>query len=625
MPYGYNGRILRVNLSDRSISVEEPSELFYRRYLGGWNFVASVLLTEMEPGIDPLGPENILIFALGVASGLPFSGSARNAVGAKSPLTGAFGASEVGGHWGSELKRGGFDAIIITGQADSPVYLWVHDGAAELRDAMHLWGMLTASAQAQIREELGDRRIRTTLIGPGGENLVRYACITNDLKHFAGRCGLGAVMGSKKLKAIATRGRAQIPLADGDKIHALARWFTDNVDLAGTLHGLGTGASMEVHLETGNLPVRNFRDGDFPTISKTSAQAIRDTMRTAMEGCYACSVRCKKVVAASEPYRIDPQYGGPEYEPMAALGCNCGIDDLPTVAKANEMCNAYTLDGISVGVSISFAMECFENGLLALEDTDGLDLRFGNADALIPMVEKIARREGIGGLLAEGVQRAAQQIGGGAERIALHVKGQEYPMHDPRLKRGLALGYALSPTGADHQHSLHDTDYAHEGAVDVLGPLGILEARPVEDFGPSKVRLAAYYMIGEAARNCAVLCQFVPWSYSQVIEIIRAATGWNSSLFEYMKVGERALTMARAFNVREGFTIEDDWLPPRSFEPQRDGTLRKAVDAEELLQARQLYYAMMGWDGKSGVPTWAKLHELDLSWVGEELSRHGKL
>lgn len=612
---GYINRIAHVDLSSRQIRYEEPGEEFYRRYLGGWSLIGLTLLHETPAHLDPLGPANPLIIATGVASGIPVSGLARNAIGAKSPLTGCFGASEVGGFFQTELKRAGFDAIIVHGQAESPLYLWVCDGQIKLCDASHLWGQKTADALAQIRAEVGDSRARAMLIGPAAENLVPYACISNDLKHFAGRCGLGAVMGAKKLKAIVARGSQPVPVADPEKIKELGQWMHKNLHLAGNFHLWGTGAAQELFVQQGNLPVRNFSEGEYPQVKRQLPQTIRAELGSTMEACYACAVRCKKRVAAKVPYHIDPQYGGPEYETLAAIGSNCCIADTALLCKANELLNAYTLDTISFGVSLAFAMECFEAGLLTLKDTDGLELRFGNGDVLLPAIEKVARREGFGAFLALGVKEMARELGDGCERFAMHVKGQPYPMHEPRLKRGLALGYAVSPTGADHQHSLHDTSTSTMAGIEMLRPLGILKPVPLDDFGPDKVRLAMRVSIASVARNCTVLCQFVPWSFPQIVDIIRAATGWTDySLYEWMESGERALNLARLFNLREGLSAADDWLPQRSFEPPNNGVLKnQAVQADQLRAAIRLYYSMMGWESETGIPTEGKLRQLGLN------------
>ncbi len=620
MPFGYNGKILRVNLSRDQIRVEDLDETFYRRYMGGEGFVAYFLLTELEPKIDPLSPENKLIFAAGPVTGTSIPGSGRNSVGAKSPLTGGFGESEVGGFWGTELKRAGFDAIIIEGRAKSPVYLWIHDGEAEVMDAHHLWGMETGEVQETIRDELGDELVRVAQIGPGGENLVRFACVIVDLKDAAGRTGMGAVMGSKNLKAIAVRGHSNIEAADKSKMKDLARGFMELMSdsMVSRLHAYGTGAVMDSYLESGNLPVNNFRDGVFRDPMAIDARKVKETVRVGMEGCFACPVRCKKVVKVDEPWNVNPIYGGPEYEALAALGSNCGVDDLKAICKANEICNRYSIDSISTGAVIAFAMECYENGILTDGDTGGLKLNFGNAEALIRLTELIGKREGLGDVLAEGVEKASEIIGEKSRRFAIHVKGLEVPMHEPRLKKALALGYAVSPTGADHMHNLHDTGISSWGRMlEDLSSLGVLEPIPLEDLSPRKIRAFIYYVDWRVLDNCLLLCNFLPWSYIQKTEIVRAVTGWKTTAWELMKIGERVTTMARIFNVREGFTKDDDWLPERFFNPKDTVSgSRIKLDLEKLKEARSVYYSMMGWD-ENGVPERDKLEELDIGWAAK--------
>ena len=619
MPYGYLGRILRVNLSKDKLSIEYPDEIFYRRYLGGEGFVAYYLLKELKPGIDPLGPENKLIFAAGPVTGVPIAGNSRNSIGAKSPLTGGFGESEVGGYWGAELKHAGFDAVIIEGKASSPVYLWIHDGEAEIRDASHIWGLETGDAQHVIREELNDNLVRVALIGPGGENLVRYACVMVDLKDAAGRTGMGAVMGSKNLKAVAVRGSGRIEVSDKRILTELSKHLIQKVEDM-RLHEYGTGSLFEEYAASGNLPIQNFRDGEFQNAAALSAKNVKATVRVGMEGCYACPIRCKKIVKIDEPFTVDPAYGGPEYEALASLGSNCGVDDLKAVCKANEICNRFSIDVISAGVSIAFAMECYENGLISDKETGGLKLKFGNAEALVRMVEMIGRREGLGDLLAEGVKRASEKIGKDSERFAMHVKGQEIPMHEPRFKKALGVGYAVSPTGADHMHNIHDTSLTPDSQeMSVFAELGILEPIPLEKLCPGKIRALIYAVDWRVLDNCLLLCSFVPWDYVQKTSIVRAVTGWNTTAWELMKTGERITTMARVFNIREGFGRKDDWLPERFFNPRISGVLSDtAIDPEEFREAIDTYYKMMGWD-ENGVPTREKLEELDIGWVASLL------
>ena len=614
MSYGYSGQILRVNLSQGTTSTDALDELFCRKHLGGAGFISYFLLKELQQGIDPLGPENKLIFALGPVTGVPLSGSGRHCVGAKSPLTGGYAKSESGGFWGAELKHAGYDGIIVEGKAEKPVYLWIHDGEVEIKDASHLWGKNTKETQETIRAELEDSLIRVAGIGPAGENLVRIACIMNDLKDAAGRGGMGAVMGSKNLKAIAVRGHQQPEVADPERLGEIRQWLTANQKLWNSFHEFGTGVAMDAGAATGNLPILNFRDGEFPDAKNIDAGAVKDTIRIGMESCYACVVRCKKIVKVDEPYSVDPAYGGPEYETLAAIGSNCGVDDLKAIAKGNELCNAYSLDTISTGVAISFAMECFEKGLLTTKDTDGIELRFGSAEAMLKAIELIARRQGIGDILAEGTARAAQKIGKGAIEFAMQVKGLEIPMHEPRVKAVLGLGYIVNPHGADHCANLHDPLIAQAGpALDRFKSLGILEPLPADDLGPRKVYAFQSIHQFRITQDSLVLCQFVPYDTNQTADILSAVTGWNTGPVEMLRIAERTMTMARSFNIREGFTAADDKLPNRFFQPKRNGVLStKFYDPEQLEKAKSYYYTLMGWDAKTGIPTPEKLQELGI-------------
>ena len=622
MPSGYHGRVLRANLTTGQVDVETPGENFYRRYLGGAGFVAYYLLREVPPGTDPLGPDNRLVFACGPLTGAPLAGSGRNAIGARSPLTGAMGESDVGGFWGAELKAAGFDAIVVEGLAAAPVYLFVRDGEAELREAGHLWGLENKEAHDAIREELGEERARIALCGPAGEKLVRYASVVADLKHVAGRTGLGAVMGSKHLKAVAVRGTGRVPMADAAQVRELARWLRDNYrDLMGGFADMGTGVSVIPYNAEGALPVHNFRDGHLEGADVIGREGLAEQVVVRMESCYACAVSCKKVVDLESPFRVDPAYGGPEYESAASIGSNCGITDVYAVSKASERCNALGLDTISAGGTIAFAMECFEEGLLTLEDTDGLELRFGNTEAMLQMLEQIASRQGLGDLLAEGTKRAAERIGGNAERFAIHVKGQELPYHDPRIQHGLGLGYAVSYTGADHMHNAFDRSYEQEPTMDGVRNLGVLETMSATSLGPEKVRAILYGSLRPHLDNCLGLCNFLPYSNDQVVHAVRAVTGWDTNAWELWKTAERLLTMARAFNVRQGFTPADDRLPSRMADPLGPEGPGEPIDPAAVEAALPIYYEMMGWDPTTGVPRPAKLFELDIGWVGELLEQ----
>jgi aldehyde:ferredoxin oxidoreductase len=465
------------------------------------------------------------------------------------------------------------------------------------------------------------------MIGPGGENMVQYACVMNGLKDAAGRTGMGAVMGSKKLKAVVSLGTQSVEGADQDTIREMARRAAQEVregTRASGLHEAGTGGrALEGGIVSGNMPIRNFRDGEFPEIS--GLEYIMDKIGIGMEGCWACPVRCKKVVQAQEPFEVDPAYGGAEYETIGALGSACGVSDIVAMSKANELCNAHSLDTIGAGVVVAFAMECFEEELISVEDTGGIELRFGSGEALVQMVEKIARREGIGDVLAGGLLPAAAKIGRGAERFTVHAKGQAQPMHEPRLKRGLAIGYAVSPTGADHVHALHDTGLVYPGEDGfiqsrTLREMGVLEAIDLENLGPEKVRATIYSTMAGIMQNCLPICIFPGWHLRDLAVMTEAATGWDVSEYELLKLGERAMTLARVFNMREGLTADDDELCERSYGPTQGGALAEGgIDRDELKKAMHTYYGMMGWDRETGVPTVEKLQELGVSWAAEHL------
>jgi len=627
MPYGYNGKILKVNLSTKEIEVDEHDEYFYRTYMGGATLGAYYLLTEMKPKTDAFDPEALLVFAASVVTGAPAPGFSRYSVISKSPLTGAIGDSQSGGFWGAELKFSGYDAIVVKGKADEPVYLWLNDGNVEIRSAAHLWGETTGYTQTTIRKELGDDNIRVLSIGPAGERLVRFACIISDCKHVNGRGGLGAVMGSKNLKAIAARGHAEMEMKDRGTVLKWAKWFSNNYrdnPVNAGLQDLGTAEILMGMNLDGQLPTRNFQTGFFDGAEAISAEAMRATILKKGEGCYACPVKCKRVVKAKSPYQVDPFYGGPEYETLASLGSNCGVSDIVAVAKGNELCNKYGLDTISIGATIAFAMECYEKKIIDKKDTNGLELSFGNAAAMLETIELIAQRKGIGDILAEGSKRAAEKFGKEADKLAVHAKGLELGMHDGRIKGMVGFGYAVSPVGGDHVVVEHDTDFdfnAPEIFIEQMKPLGLLKRCQTSGMDYQKIRMFCYLQFHFSFIDSLCLCVFAfapvrAYKMSHLVEIASAVTGWELSLWEMMKLGERRVNMFRVFNNREGFTSADDWLPERLFEPIKDGPRQGAVySRQELKQMLQLYYELMNWENQMGVPTKAKLIELDLAWL----------
>lgn len=625
MPYGYNGRILHVDLTTRRCEVEEPSTVWYRTYLGGGAAASYYLLKELRPGVDALSEENLLVFASNVVSGAPISGFSRYTVAARSPLTGAFGESEAGGFWGPELKFAGYDGLVIRGRSRDPVYLWIRDGQAEIRDASHIWGLDNGATRDKILEELEDPRVRIASIGPAGERLVLFANVINELRHANGRTGMGAVLGAKGLKAIAVRGtRNNLTFADPDRVKEVARWHNQCIRKHGPnvqWRQYGTAALVPGLNKSGILPTRNFREGVFQGAKKIGGAAMRETILQKEESCYMCAVRCKRVVAVDGPYSVDPRYGGPEYETIASLGSLCMVDDLKAIAKGHELCNRMGMDTISVGAAIAFAMECCEEGILTDRDTGGRAVRFGDAGAMLWLIEEIGNRRGLGDLLAQGVRRAAQEIGRGAEELAFHIKGLEIPMHDPRGKTGVGLSYALSPTGADHIEAPHETPFQAPGPMlERCAPLGILE--PVDPLATGPEKVAAFITLQRvwSLYNSLGVCNFVAgpvyaMTFARLVEAVQAITGWDTELWELLRVGERAIHMAKVFNLREGIGPEEDRLFRRLHEPLPSGPLQGTmIDPEAFQEAIKIYYEGMGWD-LAGRPTRGKLAEIGLSWL----------
>ena len=622
MIFGYNGQILHVNLSNNSWEIEKPDENWYRTYVGGSPMSAYYLLKELQPGIDPLSADNILVFACSVVTGAPLSGYNRFTVAAKSPLTHAFGESEAGGYWGPELKFAGFDAIVIKGKAPKPVYLWIHNGEVEIRNADSVWGKDNWDTQQTIKQDLGDKKIRVASIGPAGENQVLFANVQHELAHYNGRTGMGAVMGSKNLKAVAVRGTNKIKYAEPAKVKEIARWHHNAIKTNPTnvnLNKMGTSFLVEVLNHTGILPTRNFKEGVFDGAAKISAQTYHETIFQAKTTCYSCSVKCKRAVAwQDEKYQLDIEHGGPEYESLGALGSMLEIDNLPAIAKANQYCNLQGMDTISAGCAIAFAMECFEEGLITEKDTGGRLVRFGDADAMLWLLEEMAERRNFGGILSKGVKRAAQVIGNNAEQFALHVKGNELAAHDGRGKTGMAMGVALSATGADHIETPHDTLYTEN--IEVLKPFGILE--PIDPYAVDEAKVK-YFIVGQklwGINNCFGVCNFasVPahgMTFPHLVDVINAITGWNTNIHELMKITERANVMTRIFNNREGFNPADDRVIERWHEPLTKGMAKgRYIDRQEFREALDLYYELSGWD-KDGKPGKGKLVELDLGWL----------
>jgi aldehyde:ferredoxin oxidoreductase len=624
MQGAFTGKYLRVNLTQGTLKEENPSDLEYRMFMGGAAMASAILMKELPPGVDPLGPENVLVFSTCPLNGIPLSGTNRYTAAAKSPLTGGYGEGEAGGWWGPELKFAGFDGIIVTGQSPKPVYLWICDGKAELRDAAHLWGRLSGEVQDILVGET-DKRARVLQCGIAGEKGCLHANLVNELKHFNGRTGLGAVMASKKLRAIVVRGHDKLEPKDKEGLQNVLQWFREHYNRdADMLHKFGTSRNVVGMSADGILPTRNFREGQFEEAKAISGQTMAETILTDEGTCYACAIACKREVDVPE-LGVSSKYGGPEYETIAASGSACGIGDIKAIAKFHQICGEYVMDTISVGMTIAFAMECFEQGILTTADTDGIALTFGNGEALIRMTEKIGKREGFGDVLADGAERAAKRIGRGAEQYVLTVKKQEIPMHEPRGKQALSLAYATAPAGADHMRAPHDPVYEgfHPQGAHALEPMGLCEPMKRLELSPRKVRAYTYASHWWALCSCVGVCQLaaVPidiLAITQVVNAMRAVTGWDTSLWELVKVGERSKALARAINCREGFTAKDDRLPQRLHEAFTSGPLKGVrLDPETFQRALTLYHQMEGWDPETGWPTFAKLAELGIEWAAK--------
>jgi aldehyde:ferredoxin oxidoreductase len=630
MPNGYAGKILHVDLTNETLTIEQPAESFYRKYMGGSAMGMYYILNAMKPGADPLGPENVLTFMLSPLTGAPVSGQSRITLNAKSPLAHGIGDSQAGGFFPAEMKFAGFDGVVVQGKAKRPVYLWLTEGKAELRDAGKAWGKTTGEAERIIREELGDEKIEVMQTGIAGENLVRVAAVMNMSNRAAGRTGMGAVMGSKNLKAIAVRGKSKkVNMADAKAINKLARWGSGEVENNADVKGLadnGTAGVVSGQHASGTLPTRNYNEGQFESCEPISGEVMTETILKERDTCYSCAVRCKRVVETEfQNTKVLPFYGGPEYETLACFGSYCGIGDIHAVSLANQLCNEYGMDTIGCGATIAWAMECYEQGVLTAAEV-GFPLNYGDAATMVKLTEMIAKREGFGNVLAEGSARAADKLGKGHEYL-ITVKGTEAPAHMPQAKRSLGLVYAVNAFGADHQSSEHDP-MIEEGASDLymqrLKLLGFDEMQAPGSLGADKVRYAYKTQQMYSFLDSADLCQFVygpAWSLfgpQETVDIVKAVTGWEDfSVAEMLEIGDRRMAMLRAFNDREGMGRKDDKLPKKFFKAlQGTGpTAGVALSETEIETAKDEYYRLAGYDKASGKVTPERMASLGLEWV----------
>lgn len=623
--------VYHVDLGRGTIEKRTLPEDVYRKYPGGSALAAYLVLQAIPRGADPLGPDNVLAMAVSPLTGLAISGQSRMTACARSPLTGAIGDSQCGGFFPAEMRNAGADAIVFTGQSPEPVYLWLQDGNAELRPAKHLWGKVTGDVDGLLKDELGDPKVEVAQIGPAGENLVRYAAIMNMVNRANGRTGMGAVMGSKRLKAVVVRGSTPPKPAQPEAFRGLVKRLKELQEAnpgIGWFGQFGTAGVLAIQDKMGGQPTHNYSEGTFEHAKAIDGSTLVKTILKERDTCYACTVKCKRVVEVHEPgLDIDPIYGGPEYETLTFFGSMCGVGDLKLLSRASADANMYGMDTISCGATIAWAMEAKAKGLL---DDGSIGLAFGDGQSVLRAIEAIAHRRGVGNLLAEGSLRAAQTLGPAAVDLTVTVKGQELPAHMPQHKRSLGLIYAVNAFGADHQSSEHDSmlktkpGSLHRRRLAELGEFGDLDLRDLSD---EKVRFAYRTQCFYSALDSLGLCQFV-WGPSwqlygpaETVELVRSGTGWDASMEEILRAGERRINLLRAFNAAEGIGKSQDVLPRKMFEPLggKGPTAGVALTTEEFEHARDTYYRLAGCDPATGYPTKGKLGELGLDWLAERM------
>ncbi len=610
---GYTGKILRIDLSNQSSREEKLSEELVKNYLGGAGFAIKYLYDEVKPGTPALSEDNKLIFAIGPLTATGAACASRMAVVAKSPLTGAVGMALSGGQFPAEMKMAGYDMVIIEGKAEKPTYLAIKDGKVRFRNAEKLSGMKTTDTQLIVKDELGDQNYRIACIGPAGENLSSMACIVNE-RRAAGRKGLGAVMGSKNLKAIAVRGSKRPNVVDVEKFRkarqAMTKAMKDSPVLYPQFSKSGTPMVVDATSAMGIYPVKNWSATGEIDMVKGLGEAAQARMIVHKAHCHDCPVGCSQIkLVTSGPY-AGYMSEGPEYETTYSLGSTLGIDYLPAVIAADRMCDEYGLDTMSAGVVIGFAMELYEKGILTKKDTDGLELKFGNHGILLEMLRKMTYREGLGDILSQGTKKAAEIIGKGSEAYAMHVKGLELPAYDVRGAKAHGLNYATAYTGADHNRG-----YAFQEIFDIPVPEQV-DRMAVKGKG----RLTKWNQdVRCVTCDCAPMCAFlldmaVPGIACQnTADLVNAAAGTAFTPEEVEKIGERINNIARLFNIGEGFSRKDDTFPKRLMteaikEGASKGQLISQADLDTMLDE---YYSERGWD-KDGNPTNAKLKELGI-------------
>jgi len=617
----YNGKILKVNLKRQEIEEETLDKELYSNYLGGSGLAARLFLDRLSAERDALSEDNPLIFMSGPLTGTRLPGCAtRFSVVAQSPLTGIWGEASCGGSFGIQLKQAGFDGVILEGAASEPLYLWIDEGKVELRDAQALWGKDTYSVTDNLKslsKETG-KEVTVLAIGPAGEKKVLFANLVNDKGSVAGRAGLGAVMGSKNLKAICIRGSKKVDFANQEGLDNLRRELLakmkENIAIQG-LTAFGTDSAMDLGMMMGDVPTKNWQLGVWDEGGeKLSGPAMADTILVKGHACYGCPVACKRIVKVEEGQYKLREGPGPEYETVAALGTLCYNQDLNSVAKANEICNKQGMDTISCGATIAFAIECYEKGLLSENDTDGLKLNWGNSEAIVKLVEKIGKREGLGDLLAQGSKRAAQKIGKNAADFLVEVKGLEAPMHDPRAFHGMGLAYATSNRGACHVNSSQmwvEQGYVFYEELGIAGPYTEQESKGKAELNVQTQNLGSIF-------NSACICLFagIPFSDGDILGMLNFSTGFELSLNEMMRLGERVWLLKRGINNLLGVTKADDRLPGRILTALSEGGAAGSKPDLELMLKE--FYPLRGLS-EQGRPEREKLESLGLYDLAKRL------
>ncbi len=618
---GYKNKILEVDLSTCKMDITDVPEDDKRRFIGGSGVAAKLFLDRFNIKADPLSPENPLIVMNGPITGSTFPGTSRFAVCGKSPLTGIWGEGTCGGNFGPELKFAGVDGIIFKGASSNPVYLVIEDEKIELRDAKDQWGMDNYAVTDLLKERHGkERKPKVLSIGPAGENLVRFAAICNDKGDFIGRTGMGALMGSKKLKALVVKGTKKVEVSYPEEYTTLKKLLvTKSRDavVAQSFRSMGTDAGMDLGMMTGDVPIKNWSIGeDFQLSANLGGPTLTEKYLTKNHACSFCPVACKRVVKIDDgPFKTE-EGPGPEYETCATFGTLIMNDDLAGVIKANEWCNRYGLDTISCGATIAFAMEAYEKGLVTKKDTDGIDLTWGNIDGAIELIHKISKREGIGAILSEGTREAAKRLGQGAEEFSVEVKGLEAPMHDPRAFHGMGLAYMTSIRGACH---LMHLDLGIEHGITAYPEAGF-EENYVGQSSEGKAEMVKRCEDLGIPCNSLVICEFVAWTLSanDLAEMVRVTTGFDFSLKDLLSCGERTWLLKRGLGNMMGMSKKDDRLPKRILTPLREGAAAGSVpDVEKLLRE---YYEIRGLD-EEGKPKKEVLLKAGLGDLAKKL--HG--